>query len=231
MSHETNPIVPPQQGDSKRENSLIYKVQIDRQVYELRDPTPTGEQLLVLAGKVPTNQFALYEKPQGGQPIRIGLEQRVDLREPGIERFVTLPLDQTEGLGSRRQFTLPEDDLNWLEGCGLRYELVVEGGVLRVVVYDFPLRPGYNHEKVAVSLRIDAGYPDSQIDMAYFFPPIERVDKRVIPAISPEAFDGLTWQRWSRHRTSANPWRPGVDNLGTHMALVEDWLARELKKA
>ena len=36
--------------------------------------------------------------------------------------------------------------------------------------------------------------------------------------------DGTPWQRWSRHRTSQNPWRPGVDGIPTHLALVEHWL-------
>lgn len=74
-----------------------YKVQIDKNVYEFRDPTPTGRDLLTRAGKLPPEQFAIYLKVKGEQPQRIGLDQTVDLREPGTERFVTLPLDQTEG--------------------------------------------------------------------------------------------------------------------------------------
>jgi len=221
----------PQPTEPKGEKDAIYKVQIDKQVYETRDPTPTGLELLTLAGKFPPNQFALYEKPKGGPPRRIALDERVDLREPGIERFVTLPLDQTEGLGARRQFVLPADDAQWLDFYGLRYELVAEGNVLRVVLYDFPVPPGYNVEKVAVNVRIDAGYPDVQIDMAYFFPALAHSNGRVIPATCPDNFDGKTWQRWSRHRTPANPWRPGIDNLSTHFALIESWLSRELKKA
>jgi hypothetical protein len=208
----------------------VYKVQIDKQVLETRDPTPTGLQLLILAGKTPPEQFALYEKPKGGQPKRITLDQQVDLREPRIERFVTLPLDQTEGLGSRRQFVLPAEDLQWLEQCGLKFELIMEGQVPRVVLYDFPLPYGYNLSLVTVNVRIESGYPDTQIDMAYFYPPLSRTNGKPIGATCQDNFDGRTWQRWSRHRTPANPWRPGVDNLSTHFALVESWLAREITK-
>lgn len=130
----------------------------------------------------------------------------------------------------RRQFALPAEDMEWLESEQRQYELVAEGGVLRVVVYDFPVSSGYNMESVAVNVRIEPGYPDSQIDMVYFHPSLSRVDGRAIGAISGDNFDGKTWQRWSRHRTPANPWRPGVDNLATHFALIQDWLARELKK-
>jgi hypothetical protein len=221
----------PQGTESSQEKHPTYKVQIDKTVYEIRDPTPTGLELLTLAGKVPPAQFALYEKQKVGPPLRIALDQRVDLREPGIEKFVTLPLDQTEGLGGRRDFVLPADDLLWLDQSALRYELVAAQGVLRVVVYDFPIPRGYNVDKAAVNVRIEAGYPDAQIDMAYFFPALTAASGRAIPATSTDNFDGKTWQRWSRHRTGANPWRPGVDNLSTHFALIESWLVRELAKA
>ncbi len=218
--------------DSKKEKPTVYKVQIDKSVFEMTDPTPTGRELLKLAGKVPVEQFAIYEKPQGGgQPIRIGLDQHVDLRKPGIERFVTLPLDQTEGLTSRRHFSLPADDMAWLESLGLKYELVAEANALRVVIYDLPISRGYNLDRVDVNVRIEPGYPDTQIDMAYFYPKLCRADGRAIAAICDDPFDGKTWQRWSRHRTPANPWRPGIDNLATHFALVESWLVREANKA
>ena len=130
----------------------------------------------------------------------------------------------------RREFALPEEDQDWLDNLGLPYELVHENGVLRVVIDQLPIPPGYNAASVAVNVRIDPGYPDAQIDMAYFYPPLARCDGRPIGALSPDIFDQKEWQRWSRHRTPANPWRPGIDNLATHFALVEDWVARELEK-
>jgi hypothetical protein len=221
-----------QPPENPREKAERYKVQIDKSVFETTEPTPTGRALLTLAGKIPPEQFALYEKPQGGgQPIRIALDKHVDLRKPGVERFVTLPLDQTEGRASRRQFSLPQEDLTWLDGLGLEYELVSDGGALRVVVYGMPLPEGYNVPKVDVNVRIEPGYPDAQIDMAYFFPGLTRIDGRSIAAVCDDSFDGKAWQRWSRHRTPANPWRPGIDNLATHFALIDSWLSRELKKA
>lgn len=130
----------------------------------------------------------------------------------------------------RRQFSLPQDDVDWLESRGKPYELVNEGGNLRVLVYGFSVPPGYNVSEVTVNVRIDAGYPDTQIDMAYFNPALSRVDGRPISAICDDTFDGKSWQRWSRHRTPANPWRPGLDNLSTHFELIADWLVRELAK-
>ena len=60
-------------------------------------PTITGHELLILAAKQPIERFAVYQKVKGGGTERIALDQAVDLRTPGLERFVTLPLDQTEG--------------------------------------------------------------------------------------------------------------------------------------
>jgi Prokaryotic E2 family E len=140
-------------------------------------------------------------------------------------------LMRAEGLGCRRDFSLPQEDSIWLESLHLRYDLVAEGGVLRVVIHDYALPSGYNLSTVAVSVRVDPGYPDTQIDMVYFLPDIGRQDGRPIASICTEGFGGQPWQRWSRHRTPANPWRPGIDNLSTHFALIDHWLARELLRA
>ena len=206
------------------------KVQIDKNYFEAPTPRMTGRELLELAGKKPAEDFAIYRKIKGGQPERIGLDEKIDLSRPGVERFLTLPLDQTEGFGARREFALPEDDLYWLANAPHQFELVAEHGVLRVVLYGFPVPPGYNHRAVDVNVRIESGYPDTEVDMVYVHPELHRLDGVPIVATCPEAFDGKQWQRWSRHRTPANPWRPGVDNLATHFALVNHWFARELQK-
>ena len=207
-----------------------YKVQIDKDFYESAVSRLTGRELLELAGKKPAEQFRIYLKVKGEQPRRIGLDEKIDLGQPGVERFVTLPLDQTDGFDGRRDFTLPEEDIAWLGYTGRRYELVATDNVLRVVLYDFPIPPGYNLRKADVNVQINAGYPDTQIDMAYVHPALERADGKTIDNICSDEFDGKTWQRWSRHRTATNPWRPGIDNLGAHFGLVEHWFLRELAK-
>jgi hypothetical protein len=120
--------------------------------------------------------------------------------------------------------------MEWLEGRGTPYELVAAGGARRVVLYDFAVPQGYNVPSLAANVRVEGGYPDTQIDMVYFYPQLARANGRPIAAISGDEFDGKVWQRWSRHRTPANPWRPGLDGLATHFALVQDWLERESKK-
>ncbi len=208
-----------------------YKIQIDKAFFGTPVARMTGRELLALADKRPVEGYAIYLKVKGGQPQRIDPDQKIDLSQPGVERFVTLPLDQTEGFGGRRHFALPQEDLEWLDNTPDRFELVAEGGDLRVILYDFRVPPGYYQRQVDVNVRIEPGYPDTQIDMAYVHPALERADGRSISATCTEPFDGKQWQRWSRHRTPANPWRPGVDNLATHFGLVEHWFLRELKSA
>jgi len=83
---------------------------------------------------------------------------------------------------------------------------------------------------LALLCRYLGAYPDSQIDMVYFLPPLERVDRRSIAALSSQMICGEELPEMARHRTSANPWRPGVDDVPTHLTLVDDWLSRELAR-
>ena len=207
-----------------------YKIQIDKDIYSVDHPILSGRELLDIAKKTPIEQFAIYLKVADGPPRRIALDEKVDLRKPGVERFLTLPLDQTEGFDGRRDFSLPQADLDWLSKTGLHFELVAENGVLRVVLYGLHVPGGYDRRQVDVNVRIDPGYPDAQIDMVYVHPALARADGVRIRALASDSFDGKTWQRWSRHRTPANPWRPGLDNLATHFGLVEEWFTREVRK-
>lgn len=130
----------------------------------------------------------------------------------------------------RRQFSLPESDVAYLDSTGMKWEAVVEQGVRRAVIYAFPLPAGYDQTHADLNFRIDGAYPDTQIDMVYFFPALKRSDNISIRALAFDNFDGKTWQRWSRHRTPQNPWIAGVDDISSQLLLVEHWLEREFKK-
>ena len=74
-----------------------YLIMVDRQKYLVKKDSLTGREILELAGKVPTNRFQLNQRFRGGKVIKIGYDQHVSFTEPGIEKFMTIPLDQTEG--------------------------------------------------------------------------------------------------------------------------------------
>ena len=132
---------------------------------------------------------------------------------------------------ARRDFEVPEDDRDFLENrLSLEWEAVLEGGVRRIVIRRFPMPDGYNVTDVALNVRLEGGYPDTQIDMVYFFPALSLTSGRPIRQLSGDTFEGKTWQRWSRHRTGQNPWEPGLDNIERHLLLVREWLERELRQ-
>ncbi len=130
----------------------------------------------------------------------------------------------------RRQFQLPEADVMFLDELGLPWEALNDRGMHWVIIYNYPVPPGYNVTEVSVGIKIETGYPRAQLDMAYFFPAITRLDGKAINAITVQSIDGKQFQRWSRHRSGQNPWREGVDDLSTHMALVSFWFEQEFIK-
>lgn len=73
-----------------------YKIRIDKQNFDVGVPCMTGAELLALMGKA-VEKFKLIQRLRGGQAKPVGAEEKVDFTDPGVERFMTLPLDQTEG--------------------------------------------------------------------------------------------------------------------------------------
>lgn len=74
-----------------------YRIRVDRTVIVVDGPTITGREILMKAGRVPPERYQLDQKMRNGSIKKIGLNDVVDLTSPGIERFMTIPLDQTEG--------------------------------------------------------------------------------------------------------------------------------------
>jgi len=74
-----------------------YLIRIDKIKYEVNVSKMDGRQLLALAVKTPPENFLLTQKLRGGATKKIDLNEIVDFTTPGIERFMTLPLDQQEG--------------------------------------------------------------------------------------------------------------------------------------
>lgn len=130
---------------------------------------------------------------------------------------------------ARRVFQLPETDRDFLDVAYPYWEAIAEGQSQWVILDPFEVAAGFNHQKVAVALRITPTYPDTEIDMAYFKPNLARADGKSIRALSTLQMDGQSWQQWSRHRVSGD-WRPGIDNLETHLLYVRSFLELELKK-
>ena len=98
------------------------------------------------------------------------------------------------------------------------------------MIHDWKLPSGYNAQTSAIALRIPANYADAPLDMVYFRTPLARTDGFAIGALTMQPVAGESWQQWSRHRSRVNPWRPGIDDIASHLSLVDDWLRREFNK-
>lgn len=206
-----------------------YRYRVNKQHFETELPELKGRQILERAGLVPVDQYRLRLKERHGPPVEVGLDQEVDLRKPGVERFVAQKKEVQDGLESRRQFTLPAEDITFLDGLGLHWEAIAEGGNFWVVIYRVPLPVGFTERTTDVAIQIMPGYPTSPLDMAYFYPPVLRQDGgKIACADAAQNLDGRTWQRWSRHRIGATAWIPGEDNLERHFMFMQDWWAREI---
>ena len=74
-----------------------YQIRIDREKYVVLLECMTGTAILQLAGKNPPTKYQLNQKMRGGEVKKVGYNEEVCFTTPGIERFMTLPLDSTEG--------------------------------------------------------------------------------------------------------------------------------------
>ena len=130
----------------------------------------------------------------------------------------------------RRQFDLLPQDREFLDEYGIHWETVIDGSQW-VLIHEFQTHEGYDHPLVTAAIRMETGYPNTELNMVYFYPALARKDGKPIGATNAtQEIDGKNYQRWSRHRTPQNPWKIGQDHLGTHIILIEDWLEREFEK-
>lgn len=130
----------------------------------------------------------------------------------------------------RRDFHLPPDDVDMLDGNGFQWEAIMEGNKRWLIIRGWPIPSGYNHSVVDVALLIEPNYPSTQIDMAYFQPELQPGNGKILKACdSREAIEGKLWQRWSRHRKNPQEeWVEGIHNAVTHLNQVRGWLEREV---
>lgn len=97
MSNVTAPVEP----------HRALQIRIDDQPFEVADPIVTGRQILDLAGKRPASEFVVLQFLPDGLLEEIRLEETTDLRERGVERFITFESDRIF------RFTLDEREFPW----------------------------------------------------------------------------------------------------------------------
>jgi hypothetical protein len=133
---------------------------------------------------------------------------------------------------------LPEEEVEFLEDNGIKYELLVEpmpdGTVRRGVflpgfIFAGNLRMYKDGAWVPCGscdlvILIPDGYATTKLDSFYTMPRLKRPDGADPQNANGETpLFGKTWQFWSRHLDD-NAWRVGVDGLRTFLAYVREAL-------
>ncbi len=186
---------------------------------------------LVQAGFDPSQGWIIVLKTSEGKH-QVSIDDVVDLRLPGIEKLRLTPreINNGEAPARERSFAILPADQAGLDARNLNWETVVDSGRRWLILRDVELPQGFNHGKATIAIEVPTTYPMAELDMFYCYPALSRLDGRPIPQTQvTEAIQGRSFQRWSRHRGGASPWRAGTDNVLTHLALVEASLLREVE--
>lgn len=164
------------------------------------------------------------------QTVEIGDE--IDLSAPGVEKLRLTPKEINNGellVKLRQEFALLEGDQTFLEERSFAWETILENGRRWFVLRDYPLPDGYGQTMTDVAIEIPTGYPTAQLDMFYCFPHLQRSDGVAIPTTQlQQPIEGKSYQRWSRHRGTSNPWNPHFDSLVSQIILAEEAILREV---
>ncbi len=119
---------------------------------------------------------------------------------------------------------LPQQDRQYLSDRGLTWEEVVDGANKGIILRNFCLPVGrFTVPSANVLIVLPSGYPDVAPDMFYLMPWLQLLPNGSFPRATEAAFafQGQSWQRWSRHN---NEWRPGLDGIWTMLKRVENAL-------
>ncbi len=74
-----------------------YRIRVNGDRFVVNEQFITGREVLSRAKLTPPENYTLRVTVVGQRPEKVELEERVDLRRPGVEKFKALPRDQTEG--------------------------------------------------------------------------------------------------------------------------------------
>lgn len=84
-------------SQARKPRAKTYIIRVDKTQFKVAQSGMTGRAILSLASKLPPEEYRLKQKLHGGEMRTVGLDESVDFRAPGVERFVTLKLENTEG--------------------------------------------------------------------------------------------------------------------------------------
>jgi len=192
-----------------------FKFKVDHRDLEWGMACIEGKVLKKLA-KLQAGYNLFREVRGGGHDIKIEDTDIIDFDETGVERFITVIDETTEG-----EALLPSHDSLYLNAHNMSFEVVNDGKSTGVVLKEYQLPEGkYDHDIADILILLPPGYPDSAPDMFYASPclKLKSTGREAYAANVSHSFGGKVWQRWSRHNRN---WRSGIDGIHTMLARVQ----------
>lgn len=206
-----------------------WKLNVQGVVIESHQPKIVVRDAIKLAGFDPDAGWIIVLKIAGEPRKEVDLGTTIDLTHPGVEKLRLTPKQINNGEASlprRHDFALLPQDQVHLDRLGLRWETVVDGARRWLLIRSYPLPHGYSVPAADIAIEVPVSYPGAQLDMFYCHPHLALTNGKTIPQVQcVETVTGIGFQRWSRHRQ----WNSARDNVGTHLALVDESLRREVE--
>jgi hypothetical protein len=192
-------------------------------VTDLSLPKPTVAQVLEATGRDPTkvDVFRLKsENDETGEPIELtAVLDRTESDQPFFLRAV--PKDRNVGDGSIPNRLL--EDAETLRASHLQLSLVADGPRVYATFTEFPLpAKRFNKSLTDLLVIVPLPYPEAKLDMFYVEPDLT-LSSGSIPrgAEVIESHVGRNWRRFSWHTSI---WNPAVDDLASHLGMIEQRL-------
>lgn len=211
-----------------------WKLNVQGVILTIHMPKIPVRQALEQAGVNADQGWHIYLIVQGQDKREVQLADEIDLTTSGIEKLRLTPKDVNNGeVGSAaiRQFRMLPADESYLDKTFPGWLAIIENGRQWILLPDYKIPVGYSLSTTNMALEIPPTYPMAQIDMFYLYPEVALSTGNPIPATQHrENIHGKHYQRWSRHRSGRSMWRPGTDNVMTHLALVESALLKEVQQ-
>ncbi|MCY4191632.1 MAG: multiubiquitin domain-containing protein, partial [Rhodospirillaceae bacterium] len=124
---------------------------------------------------LPAN-YNLWQEVPGQHDRKISDTDMINLAEAGVERFVSLIDQTTEG------DALPSKDQAFLASHGFDFDVVVEGGNTGTILKSVTLPADrFSHETADVLILLPKGYPDCSPDMFYVSPKLTLAGTGQVP--------------------------------------------------
>ncbi len=97
-----------------------YLIKVDKEKIRVQSPI-TADEILIAAGLDPC-EYRLEQKFKDGKTVKLEPEQLVDLREPGIEHFTSIPDKDTSIIVNGREKVVEGKKLSFAELIRLAFD-------------------------------------------------------------------------------------------------------------